>query len=273
MKEEVGTLQDFTMFQNNIIMAFVHLVTIVTVHLEKVKFSTIRRACMLQIKTPTGAKLSRDFVEKIASTKNLDELLDILTVSPYLSWIDLRLLEALAAASGSAIAKRILSNYKEVIFSYKLREVLPITPSKQISDEFYDKIVSKLDQDADKITVADLLKFQSKLERVIMDISEGTCVLEHIEDGCIKIHWFIPAHIAQHAFKSASCNHHKFHEMHLQYLQIETFPTIFDPLATKLSEPYLSQLQPPAITGKVELIDSILNFRCTSFPTLCHVIF
>jgi len=232
--KEVSSFQDFTKFEKNITNAFVHLVTSITEHLEKVKFTTMRRACIVQIKTPTGAKLSPSFVEKINNTKNLDELLDTLALSPYWSWIDVRLIEALVTASGSAIAESILLNYKKVIFSKKLNEILPSAPSKVISDEYYAKIVSKLDQDADDIMVADLLQLQSKLEKVIMDIGEGTCVLEHIEDGCIKIHWFIPTHIAQHAFESASSRSYLFHGIHLRYLQIGAYSTICDPLASEL---------------------------------------
>ena len=251
--KKISTFQNFSKFEKNIRMAFVRLVSSITEHLEKVKFTTMRRACILQIKTPTGAKLSPAVVEKINATKTLDDLLDTLALSPYWSWIDVRLLEALVAASGSTTAETILFNYKIVIFSKKLHEILPSAPSKAVSDKYYTKIASKIDKDADDITVADLLKFQTKLEKVIMDIGEGTCVLEHIEDGCIKIHWFIPTHTAHHAFESASCSLAKFHELNLQYLQIGTYPTIFDPLATELSQAYLSEAQPPVTAGKIIL--------------------
>ena len=251
MKEDVSTFKDFSKFEKNIAMAFVHLVASITEHLEKAKFTTMRRACIVQIKTPTGAKLSPTAVENINATKNLDELLDILALSPYWSWIDVRLLEALVTASGSATAEAILFNYKKVIFSKKVHDILPSAPSKEVSDEYYAKIVSKLDKDADDITVADLLKFQSKLEKVIMDIGEGTCVLEHIEDGCIKIHWFIPTHTAHHAFESASSRSHIFHEIQLIYLQIGTYPTIFDPLATEFSQSTSSEPQTRVTAGKI----------------------
>ena len=43
-----------------------------------------------------------------------------------------------------------------------------------------------------------------------MDIIQGSCVLEHIEDGCIKIHWFIPTPYIHQAYKAACLNRHKF---------------------------------------------------------------
>jgi len=50
-------------------------------------------------------------VEKVKSANNLDTLLDTLTDSPYWSWIDMRLLEAMVAASGSNVAKDLLTSY------------------------------------------------------------------------------------------------------------------------------------------------------------------
>jgi len=233
------------------------LVASITEHLEQAKFSTIRRACKVQIKTPTGAKLSPTLVDKINATKNLDELLDTLVESPYWSWIDVRLLEAMVTASGSATAEAILLNYKELIFSKKLHEILPCAPSKAISDAYYLKVISKFNKDADKITVADLLTSQTNLEKVIMDIGEGTCVLEHIEDGCIKIHWFIPVHAAHHAFESASYRRHIFNGIHLLYLQIGVYPTIVDPMAPELSQSISSEFQLPVTAGELMFISLV----------------
>jgi len=229
-------LPDFSAFES-ISTAFVCLISSINAQLTGSKFLDLRRACIAQIKTPSGAKLSPNVVEKIKISKNLDELLDILVDSPFCSWIDLRLLEALVAASGSNSAKALLSSYKSIIFSKKLYDVLPSAPSKKVKDEFYSIIVSKFNKDADEITVADLLELQSDLEVAIMNIGNGTCTLDHFTDGCIEIHWYIPTHCVEHAYHSASVKRHKFHDLSLHYLQVGTFPIIYDPLTDYLSQP------------------------------------
>ena len=65
--------------------------------------------------------------------------------------------------------------------------VLPSILNKEVRDVYYSKIVSKVHKDLDKITVLDLLKFQPRLETVIMDISKGTCLLAQIEEDCTEI--------------------------------------------------------------------------------------
>ena len=140
----------------------------------------IRRACIAQIKSPSGAQLPPDVVQEIKNAENLDDLLDILTVTEYWNWLDLRLLEALIVASGSSTALNILNKYKEIVYSKKLIDVLPIAPSQEIRDAYFTKVVSIIGKNPNETTVADLINFRSKLESVIMDIKNGSCVLEHI---------------------------------------------------------------------------------------------
>ena len=234
-KQEEVSIPDFSKFKN-ISSAFVCLISTVTECLESKKFFVIRRACIAQIKSPNGAQLPPDVVQKIQTSETLDVLLDILTATEYWSWIDLRLLEALVIASGSSTAQDIVDKYKATVYSKKLIEVLPNAPSKEIRHAYYTKIVSKVGKNSDEITVADLIEFRSKLESVIMDINNGTCVLEHIADGCIEIHWFIPTHYIDHAFEAACLRLHKFHELHLLYLYIGNKPVLRDPLTVHSSQ-------------------------------------
>ena len=244
-------LPDFTSFQS-ISTAFVSLISGINAQLAKSKFLDLRRACLAQIKTPSGAKLSPEIVVKIKLTKTLDQLLDVLVESPYCSWIDLRLLEALVAASNSSEAMTLLDNYKTAIFSKRLYDVLPSAPSKKVKEEFYTIIVSKFDKNANEITIADLLELQSDLEVVIMDIGNGTCTLDHFNDGCVNIQWYIPTHCTEHAYQSASIKRHKFQAFSLQYLQIGNYPSLHNPLL--LVQPPESELQPPDFVGKIIIL-------------------
>ena len=154
-------------------------------------------------------------------------------------------------ASGSSTADALLSSYKEAIFSKKLCDALPSILNKKDEEGFYSTIVSKVGKDANEITVADLLKFQSQLEAMIMDIGKGVCTLKHIKGGCVEIYWYIPTHCVENAYHNASIRRHKFHELSLLYLQIENFPIIYDPLTAQSSQPIVSEPQPPVSAGKL----------------------
>ena len=216
--------------------------------MESKKFNIIRRACIAQINSPSGAQLPPDVVQKIQNAENLDALLDTLTATKYWSWIDLRLLETLVVASGSSTALGIVNKYRETVYSMKLVDVLPNVPNKEVKDAYFTKIVSKVGKDSHEITVGDLVELRSMLERVIMDINQGACVLDHIEDGCIKIHWFIPTHHIDHAYEVACLRRHKFHELCLLSLQIGNYPVLCDPYLTS-SSTVVTKPSPPITAG------------------------
>ena len=248
---------------NNVRTAFVYLTSNVGKLLQNEEFYPIRRSCIEQINTPSGAQLSPDMVQKIKTANNLNVLLDTLADSPYWSWIDLRLLEVMVTASGSRVAKDLLTSYQNGVFSKKLIEVLPSVPNREIKEVYYSKIVSKIKKDLDQITVSDLLKFQSELETVIMDIKNGTCALARIEEGCIEIHWFVPTHCIDHAYKSAFLKCYKFCTLHLQYLQIGTHRKIYDPSNLHLSKTTVD-LPPLNSVGKISVyymyVHTLFNF-------------
>jgi len=206
--------------------AFAYLTTKMRSYLSKADISDLRRVCIEQMKTPRGAQLSPDVLIKVKSSQTITALFDALAESPCWSWIDIRLLRVMAAASGVEESIELLAKYKQSVFSKKLFDVLPNAPSRKVKDEYYKKLVTKLDKEADKITVSDLLEFQNVLEKVILDINNGVCVLEHIEGGCIEIHWLIPIDCVGDAYKSARLRWDKFEEISLLSIQIGDYPVI-----------------------------------------------
>jgi len=219
---------DFHQF-SSVSKAFLCLTSNMTKLLRVADFFIVRRACIEQINTPDGAQLTEKDVTGINESHNIDVLLDILARSPYWSWIDVRLLEAMAVSSDIKQADMLLERYKNAIFKKKLKDVLPNAPSIQIKEEYYTKVVSKLNKDPNDVTVQDLLAFRKQLEKVIMDIKNGICILEHLERGCIEVYWYIPTCCVNHAYQSALQNCSKFQSIGLQHLQIGNNAVIYDP--------------------------------------------
>ena len=234
----------------NITEAFLFLTSNISKLLQSGDFYTIRRACIEQTNTPNGAQLSSATMEKITSASKLNILLDTLALSPYWSWIDLRLLQAMVVASGSLVAKSLLTTYKNVVFSKKLIDVMADIPSKEVKDEYYTKIISKFGKELEEITIFDLLKRQSQLETVIMELKKGTCALAHISEGCVEIHWIIPTDYIDHVYKAASLKRHKYDMLQLQYLQIGNFSKIYNPLNQYSMKSIVPKLTQPVNVGK-----------------------
>ena len=207
--------------------AFLYLTSNISKQLQNVDFLIIRRACIEQINTPNGVQLAPDTKKYVKKADNLNALLDTLADSPYWSWIDLRLLKAMVAASGTS--KSLIVSYERQVFSKKLSEVIPSIPSKKQTDKCYTKIVTKFNKDLEEITIFDLLERKSILETVIMDLKSGTCSLAHIAKGCIEIHWYIPTDYTDHVYRAASLKRQEYHALHLLFIQIGAYEKIYNP--------------------------------------------
>ena len=231
--------------------------------LAKADFSNIKRSCVEQMNTPNGVQLPPNLVEKVNSCRNITMLFEVLAQSAYWSWIDLHLLKVMAAASGMVEAIQLLSRYKKAIFSKKLFDILPNAPSKEVKEEYFTKIITKLNKKPNEMTVADLIEFRSQLETVLLDIKQGTCILAHLEKGCIEAHWYIPTNCVDKAYQTARVRCNQFKDLHLLFLKIGHYPVIYDPLA---SHDLVSAPSPPVNVGR--LCDNILFAYVLLY---CHI--
>ena len=166
-------------------------------------------------------------------------------------------------ASDSSQAGELLRNYKAVVLSKRMIELLPNMFSKEVEED-YTKMITKIKKDPNEMTVGDLLCLQSKLEVEIMDIKKGISVLEHWEKGCIKIHWYIPTSCVDGAYQTARVKRYQFNGLHLQYLKIGHYPVIHDPLASP--DVVVSAPSPPVNVGK---LCNIILLACVLL--FCHI--
>ena len=233
---------------NDVGKAFITLQTKMKKLLKKADYDDLRDACIAQIRNPGGAELSESLIDQISAKNKINDLFCLLVRTPYWSWFDIRMLEAMVVASDNLQAEELLKNYKAAVFSKKLIDLLPNVPSKEVKEEYYSKVVTKLNLGHNEMTVADLLKFQSQLEAVIMDIQKGTCVLEHLEKGCIEVYWYIPTTCVDGAYQTARVRCNQFKDFNLLYIKIGHYPVIHDPLNLPN---VISALSPPVNVGKL----------------------
>ena len=199
--------------------------------LSKANFYDIRRACIEQMSSPEGVQLPPELITKVTSSKDIDTLFDVLAESPYWSWIDIRLLNVMAAASGCVVAdcNELIESYKKSVYARKLINITPIAPIKRVDEEYYCEMITKLCWlDVKETSVANLLDFKQKLEKIILGIHEGICIFNRLESGGEKIHWCIPIEYVDEAYQSASINYHMFSNIQLLWLQIDHLPAIPD---------------------------------------------
>jgi len=185
---------------------------------SKCEFTLLRSSCIKpDMLSARGNKLPSDFVDKVDATINLTELLQVLNKSPYCNWLNIRVLEKMAAASLKREANALINKYKEIIFSKKVSSILQEIPDLEISSEFYVKVKDKWSKDFEDITVKDIAKHWSNLQK-IFEVEDLEVLLDNLIKGSIEFHWLIPIELMSHVRYSAFRNWYELRDV--SYLSI-----------------------------------------------------
>lgn len=161
---------------------------------HNVEFEVLRRTCIENVNTPFGACIPQELVDEIKDTANLNNLFDVLASSPYWSWINIRILTKMVRVSRVDEAEELVERYKEAVFSRKLGLLLKQIPALNIPADYYAEVEQKWNKSLDEVTVQDLVSHWSKMEE-LFDVKEPTLLLKKVVDGCVEIHWLVPANL------------------------------------------------------------------------------
>ncbi|XP_065912310.1 uncharacterized protein [Dysidea avara] len=197
---DVSSLVDFNEFDNTNDM-FLALVSELQCILSEDKLPLVRRACITNDKQ-MSAKLPDEFVQKVTATTNLNDLFDAVTQSPFCNWMNIRLLEKMAAASLQCNAIKLIKKYKATISSLKLKDVLNQMQEVEITDDYYSKVKEKWNKELDELTVNDIISHWCRLE-IIFDVDDATLLLNRIIEGSVVLCWLLPTELVCHARYSA----------------------------------------------------------------------
>ena len=144
----------------------------------------MKRGLLQYIRYPIRVQFPDDLRQGIKAATNLDSLLDVLADSKYWNCFDLGLLEVLVVSSGIQEAELLVQKYKDAFFPKKLSEILSFFPqNKEHKDAYISRVAAMIDKEPNEVTVGDLSRYCNILEEVIMDINNGSCVLEHLSIG------------------------------------------------------------------------------------------
>ena len=247
-RDKSTTMINFTSFEN-VEQAFQRITSVVRRLLRVTDIGTIRAAVFLQCSGPSGIKLSDEVRHQLKNVTNTDQLIDELVYSNAWTWIDKRLMEGMAAASSLSETLQIVKDYKKFLYAKKISEILPNSPNLNTKRQYVDKIMIKLNMSADDVTVGELFNFKSVLETVILDINMGSLALDHLAEGCIEMHCYIPIHFLTHAYQSSIKSTHRFSDFHIRFLEFKGYLRIYSLQSTSQTCNSLSMFLPS--TGMV----------------------
>ena len=85
--------------KENISLAFAKLSASVTTTIQTIGFSRLKRSAIERAKSPEMVQKSSEIVSTIKAANSFQDLCTLFTDTPYWNFLDIRMMEAMAAAS------------------------------------------------------------------------------------------------------------------------------------------------------------------------------
>lgn len=165
-------------------MAFTKLFSMLQTQVNDTNFVIIKTACMVSA--------SDELSKQIKNTEDATTLFQFFAENKaHCNWMNIEFLEVIANASDNTKLRKLVENYKKVIFSKTLREVWDSFPCQRIRTKYYSdlQIIFK-DQDPDNVTVGQLIQFCEHY--IIKDIA-NSLLIGSVGEGSLKVVLLIPS--------------------------------------------------------------------------------
>ena len=196
---------------------------------SKSDFSQLQKVCKRDTRFSNEQRIS------LKNTTTLDEVFDLLTNSPFCTWLEVRILKRMAKVAEIPEATHMINTFEECVHSRKCSDVISYLNKKYINPDHLSEIKAKLNDNIEHLIVADLIEYCHKLEG-ILQLPHESSAPANIKEGCLEIHFHILTYSYLHAYKSAKRNFWKFRPMHIRYLQIGMHPKVYTTSLCKTTE-------------------------------------
>ena len=177
----------------------------------------MRRACYEEIRA-IDSTLPDSLIQDLKPTKSLNDMLDVLALSPYWNWFDTRLLEALVSASRSPEAEELLEQFKQIHYSHRVNEILPYVSVVPLKNSVI--ITEKFKKEPHELTFLDIIEHKRVLEYDIFGTREKM-VLHSIKTGCVELTWQVPQELVFQAYSSMKMKHDEVSSLAIESLVCE----------------------------------------------------
>ena len=187
--------------------AFSHFVDDMFDVLKRGDFDKVQRKCLENINVIGGIELSPKVEEKIDDSKNLSGLFKVLCrCRSHWNWMNIRMLEKLAG--NSLEAKQLIENYKNKVFSRKVKDVMSDISNLEVPKDGYTEVKEKWKKDFNDLTVTDIVERWGDIEKRF-NVEKETMLLKSIKEGCVEICWLLPDHLTEDTVSMVTNSQHQ----------------------------------------------------------------
>ena len=225
---------------------------------EEKEFITVRRNCFQNVNVTGTISLQKETQNEIRHAENFDKLFDVLCTTPYWNWMNIRMIEKMAGDCISA--RKLIIQYKNKIFSKKVKDILSEIPKFEVDTDTYTKVTEKWDKNFNDLTINDVVERWSDIEEKF-DV-EDKMLLKSITEGCVEICWLLSNDCVKHVVDLAT-NSQSVHK-HDHQPDKDTQDMLHDMLYLKIGNAVIKDdfIIKDDITGNVICIMNI-HFSCS----------
>ena len=171
--------------------------------LAKEDFDRVQRRCLENLDVVGGISLSMGVKDKIDRSENLNDLVKVVSrCKQYWNWMNIRMLEKMAG--NSKPAKQLIKEYKNKVFSRKIKDVMSEISDLEIPKNGYTEVKEKWKKNFNDLIVKDVVERWNEIEKKFK--KEETMLLKSITEGCVEVCWLLPNHLVEDAICSATNN-------------------------------------------------------------------
>ena len=222
--------------------------------LNQENFSKVQRKCLENLDVAGGLSLSESVKDRIDDAKDLGNLFIVMCrhCKPYWNWMNIRIIEKMAG--NSKPAKQLIENYKEKVFSTKVKDVILEICDVEVPTDAYTEVREKWNKDFDELLIKDIVNRWKQIEKLLN--VEETMLLKKVTSGCVEICWLLRKDLVNHAICSVTKNQLVSHDD--QSTTQEFLPEVF---SLKIGDVVIKDDN----TGKLQLY--CLRWQVTIFST------
>ena len=238
--------------------AFIYLLEKLEALWSEVDIHKLKNVCTRDVRLPNELKSS------LRDAPGLDKMFDLLTSSPFCTWLEITILKRMAKAADIPEATKLIETFEKCVHSRKCSEVELYFKKQYINPDHLTLVSAKLNENAEHLIVADLIKYCHKLE-TILKLPATSNVLIKYRKGCLEISFVIPKYCCLYAFEIARSSSFKFRSIHVQYLQVGIFSKIYTSnLTEKENAKWLLEQVSSSLNCEYDYSTCIAVFTCVA---------
>ena len=174
--------------EEDIDLAFSRLSASVTSSIENINFFRLQRAAIERAKSSKMIHKSKELIAIIDGAKSFQALSTMLAKSSYWNFLDIRIMEAMAAASLIPAVQDSMESFKRTFYGMTLFEAAPYFPVILLKSA-HTAITEVLAINPHKMTIFELHKHRFYLETELFETGSDTCTICKIVIGSVIITW------------------------------------------------------------------------------------